>query len=117
MKETDIMRLIQVKINEKLDCITFRNNVGLFTTKDGRKIRTGLRKGSSDLIGWTPIKITKEMVGKTVAVFTAIEVKQNGKKPEKGGEQEKFIENVNRVGGIAFWCSSPEEALSKFNLK
>lgn len=48
----------------------FRNNVGLFKTIDGRIIKTGLHNGSSDLIGWTQVKITPDMVGKTVAILT-----------------------------------------------
>jgi len=56
--------------------------------------------GASDLIGWTPVVITPEMVGQTVAVFTAGEAK-----PATGGkaseDQEKFIAAVRRDGGIA----------------
>ena len=41
-----------------------------------RQIKYGLCNGSSDLIGWTPITITPDMIGKKIAVFTAIEVKK-----------------------------------------
>lgn len=59
----------------------------------------GLCVGSSDLIGWKQITITPEMVGKTVAVFTAIEVKtETGRLRE---EQCKFIDAVRRAGGLA----------------
>jgi hypothetical protein len=33
------------------------------------------KTGTSDLIGWTRVEITPDMVGSTVAVFTALEVK------------------------------------------
>ena len=92
----------------------FRNNVGLFKTIDGRTIKTGLHNGSSDLIGWTQVKITPDMVGKTVAIFTAIECKKEGfvmpKNPNetlKG--QINFIEQVKKSGGYAGFARSDEE--------
>lgn len=77
----------------------FRNNVGLFETKDGRKIKTGLGNGTSDLIGFTSIEVTSDMVGKRIAVFTAIEVKAQKKKGAKN--QMAFINFVKKMGGIA----------------
>lgn len=66
---------------------------------DGRVIKYGLCKGSSDLIGWTPVKITPDMVGSSLAVFTAIEVKAPGEKLRP--EQKNFINAVIHSGGIA----------------
>jgi len=77
----------------------FRNNVGLFQTKDGRKVMTGLCKGSSDIIGWTEVEIKPHMIGKKVAVFTAIETKAAKGKPTK--EQINFVEKVKEAGGLA----------------
>lgn len=92
----------------------FRNNVGLFKTIDGRTVKTGLHNGSSDLIGWTKVVITPDMVGKTVAVFTAIECKKSNfifpKTPNetlKG--QINFIEQVKKSGGYAGFARSDEE--------
>jgi hypothetical protein len=65
--------------------------------KDPRPLHAGLVKGSSDLVGWTPVKITPEMVGKTIAVFTAPEVKDRGKASD---EQKIFIGNVEKANGI-----------------
>lgn len=54
--------------------------------------------GSSDLIGLKRVTITPEMVGKTVAVFTAIEVKAGSSvRPD----QVAFLGKVLRYGGIA----------------
>lgn len=65
--------------------------------------------GTSDLIGWTPVVVTQDMVGATIGVFTAIETKKT-----KGGktsdDQLNFIEQVRRAGGIAGVANSPEAA-------
>lgn len=86
----------------------FRNNVGAYQFK-GRWIKFGLVKGSSDLIGWTPVKVTQDMVGETVAVFTAVECKS-----EKGrvrSEQTYFVQRVKLDGGYAGIARSVEDAL------
>lgn len=78
----------------------FRNNNGVGLTLDGRdKIKFGLGKGTSDYVGWTRLEITPDMVGKIVAVFTAVEIKSSdGKLTES---QKDFIDLVNKSGGIA----------------
>lgn len=90
----------------------FRNNVGLakFLDRFGkpRKVRYGLCPGSSDLIGWTPVTITPDMIGRTVAVFTAIEVKRDQFEDPKPG-QVRFLEAVRRAGGIGIQCHDEEQ--------
>lgn len=76
----------------------FRNNVGLFTTRNGTPIRTGLCVGSSDLIGWT-----------RDGRFLAIEVKRVGESPTF--DQIKFLNAVREAGGVAFVATSGEDAL------
>jgi hypothetical protein len=72
----------------------------------------GLCNGSSDLIGWTSIEITPDMLGKKLAVFSAIEVKtETGK---LSPEQKIFLENVKNAGGIAKICRKLEDL--DFNL-
>lgn len=58
----------------------------------------GMPGGWPDLSGWTEIIITPEMVGKKVAVFTAVEVKTGQLK--LSGEQNKFKDLIERMGGI-----------------
>jgi len=88
--------------------VMFRNNVGVLK-KAGRFVSFGLTKGSSDLIGWTSVKITQEMVGSTVAIFTAIECKSPiGKATSK---QLYFVERVKLDGGYAVVARSVEDAL------
>jgi len=87
----------------------FRNNVGVLQDRNGQHIRYGVcNPGGSDLIGWTRVTVTPEMVGSTVAVFTAVETKT-----EKGRvtpEQERFIAAVVDAGGKAGVARSVEDA-------
>ena len=81
----------------------FRNNVGFMNG-----VKFGLCVGSSDLIGMTSKTITADDVGKTIAVFTAIEIKtEKGRVSEP---QQKFIAMVKRLGGIAGVCRSIDDA-------
>ena len=104
--ETGIQGRIRVAVAGL--CTLFRNNVGLFETKDGRKVRTGLIKGSSDLVGWTEVEVTAEMVGGTVAVFTGLEVKSATGRLTK--PQRTFSANVRAAGGICATARSEGEA-------
>lgn len=66
--------------------------------------------GASDLNGWTEIVITPAMIGRKVAIYTAIETKESGG-GDKSEEQVNFVEQVRQAGGIAGFASSPEDAL------
>lgn len=95
--ETTLLRKIQIRASE-LGCRLFRNNVGVFRMlHDNRIIRAGI-PGTSDLIGWVPITIKPEHVGKTVAVYFAAEVKTPKGKITK--QQSAFLAAVNSDGGI-----------------
>ena len=63
--------------------------------------------GSSDLIGFTPVVITQEMVGTTVAVFTAIEAKAETK---ASPDQKNFMNFVRQNGGLAGVAHNAAEA-------
>ena len=80
------------------DVRLFRNNTGALLDMQGRLVKFGLCKGSSDLIGFRSITITPDMVGQKIAVFTAIEVKDKGKATV---EQKNFINIINNAGGYA----------------
>lgn len=100
----------------KIGCRLFRNNRGLFYTLNGDKTRAGLEAdGASDLIGFAPVTITPDMVGKTLAVLLVAETKKSTwKKPSTDTErqQEKFINFINKSGGIGFFINDPQ-ALKK----
>lgn len=89
----------------------FRNNVGAF--KKGhiikRFIRFGLLKGSADLIGWTSVIVTHEMIGKKIAVFTSLEIKKKTGKAKK--DQIYWAGRVRGDGGYAGIVRSLAEAL------
>lgn len=99
----------------------FRQNVGMawagaakksgntVTITDARPFHAGLCKGSSDIIGWTSVEITPEMVGQKVAVFTAIECKTATGRPTP--EQTNFLERVRAAGGFAGIARCVEDAL------
>lgn len=111
MRESDIQSLIMLALS-KVGCLVWRNNVGTGwvgqaqRTTTGRMIidnprplHAGLCVGSSDIIGIAPD-----------GRFLAIEVKTlTGKVTQ---EQQRFIDAVNRAGGIAGVCRSVEDARS-----
>lgn len=131
MKESSIQKKIMLALSN-VGARLFRNNVGkcwigrskVITEKttmtlnpgdvvitSARRFNAGLHKGSSDLIGWTPIEVTQAMVGGKVAVFTAPEIKSN--KGRLSEDQKKFLKKLNDDGGIGFVARSEEEALQK----
>ena len=84
-------------------------NPGDVVVKNARVLHAGLCVGSSDLIGITPVKITADMVGQTIGVFTAAEVKTKTGRPTP--EQINFIDKINSMGGLAGIVRSPDDAL------
>jgi hypothetical protein len=106
--ETPIMASIQLEAS-RAGARLFRNHVGTYQLKDGRWLSSGLAVGSSDLIGWLPLRVTHDMVGSTLAVFLAVEVKVPGNTATT--EQQLFIDAVRRHGGIAFTATSPADFL------
>ncbi len=127
MKERYIQNLIRIELSN-LGIMNFRNNTGMGWAGKVTKIReagkylcypgdaivrkamplkAGLCEGSSDIIGIKTIVITSDMVGKSIGVFVALEVKaKNGKESEK---QKTFIDNINNAGGIAGIVRSVED--------
>ena len=107
MSEQVIQQEIRLAISSPTTRM-FRNNVGSLKDENGRRVSFGLCAGSSDLIGWLTREITPEMVGKKVAVFTAIEIKTAKGRVSK--LQQNFINAVRNFGGIAGVARSVDDA-------
>ncbi len=120
MLESDVQQLIQIKAME-YGCHLLRNNSGALKDESGRLVRYGLGNvskqhndsiKSSDLIGFTSVA--------GVAVFTAIEVKRPDWKPSmlnaREVAQSNFINWVKKNGGIAGFCTSPDQLAKLLSL-
>ena len=81
---------VQTKIKEKLE------SFGAWCFKAMKSSKGG----TSDLIACLPITITKDMVGKKVGLFVAIEVKDLGKISTTKGIQHYQIKKVKQAGGV-----------------
>lgn len=121
MTETPLMQKIRLAVGKLPTVRLFRNNVGMgwqgkavhqgsrVIIENPRPLHAGLCQGSSDLIGWTTVEVTADMVGEKLAVFTAIEVKTD--KGRTSPEQRNFIQRVQEAGGIAGVARSEEDAI------
>lgn len=87
-----------------------KSKPGTVTLASPRFIEAGLGEGSSDGIGWTPVTVTPEMVGQTVAVFTAVEAKTLAY-PTRTPEQINFHEQVLAAGGLAYLARETESGV------
>lgn len=81
---------------------------GDVVVRQARILHAGLCPGSADLIGYTTIEVTPDMVGQRLAVFTAVEVKTPTGRPTP--QQVAFLEHVRQAGGRAGIARSIEDA-------
>lgn len=122
MTHQDLQKQLQLAASKSRKTTLFPNRVGKgwvgqlvsfvggkLTLANARPLEAGFGTGSSDLIGVTRVAITPEMVGRTVAVFTAVEVKVGKDRLSK--EQKQFLELVKAWGGIALECRETTEPL------
>jgi hypothetical protein len=117
VKETSVVQECRLVASE-CQTILHRNNRGAFKDETGRFVRFGVGDpGGSDLLGWKSVTITPEMVGKKIAVFTALECKIPGWKPSGAAqikhynEQLNFINAVKDAGGIAGFVTCRDDVL------
>jgi hypothetical protein len=86
----------------------WRNNTGRLRDERGQLVTFGLCPGSADLIGYRSVTVTADMVGQTLAVFAAVEVKAPTGRPTP--EQTAFLEHVTAAGGLAGIARSVDDA-------
>jgi hypothetical protein len=122
MLESHIQADIRITLGKLRHTRLLRNSkgqgwMGKLVSRDGgrvvlenaRQVAMGLiAPGSSDLVGPVQVVITPAMVGQTIAVFAALEIKRPGIKPEQ--EQTDFVTFVRNFGGIGEIVHSPDEA-------
>lgn len=120
MTEETAQNAVRLRAAE-LGCAMWRNNSGALRDARGRMVRFGLGNDSakinavwksSDLIGIVPVMITPAHVGMTLGVFAAAEMKDpttwRGVRlsDERAQAQENFLQQVQRLGGAASFCTS-----------
>ena len=109
--EAQIKNEIRLAVGSLPGIRIFNNPVGLAYTKSDTgytPIRMGLCPGSPDLIGWKSVTVTPDMVGRKLAVFAGIEVKN-----EKGRlrpDQVNFIEVLKDAGALVGVARSAQDA-------
>ena len=127
-EESEVQQEVQIKAMH-YGCNLMRNNCGCLLDDTGRPVRYGLgnvskkhqeKIASSDLIGITKVVVTQEMVGMTLGIFTAVEVKKEAWNPNKKLDkretaQNNFINWVRSMGGIAGFANSVDKLKEIFN--
>jgi len=130
-QETDIVHAIQVAVSPT-GARLWKNTRGMFyapgavkqviaalsrgDVKSAVAMLKGLRlvaagllaPGASDLVGFRPVVVTQDMVGQTVAIYSAVEVKSEGGRAT--AEQLHYIDFVRKNGGFAGVAWSVDEA-------
>lgn len=97
----------------------WRNNNGACLDQSGRMIRYGIcndskrvneKFKSSDLIGITPVTVTPEYVGRTLGVFTSVEIKAPGwtyRNTSRERAQMNWLQLVAGLGGLGAFVTGP----------
>lgn len=123
MSEIELMNRLRVRASE-LGARLFRQNTGMawvgkvirgpgayvlgpsdVLIRNARPFHAG-HEGMADLGGWVPVVITADMVGKTIAVYTQVEVKENSKPTPA---QLAWVKAVNAAGGRAGIARNDED--------
>lgn len=97
MREIDLQNQIRLALDKI--AITFRANVGIFYTRDGRPISTGLPKGFSDLFGFR----------RSDGRIFFLEIKTANGRLSK--DQKSFLAAMSKLGAITGVARSVEDAL------
>lgn len=127
--ENNIVNAAMIALS-KAGALVFRNNVGTgwagkmergkdkpvfvgredVIVRNARPLHSGLCVGSADIIGGMRVVVTPEMVGQTVLIFLAPEIKTATGRPSEA--QLNFTKAVVRAGGRAGVARSAAEAVA-----
>lgn len=120
LSESDVQARVRLAASQAGD-VLWRNNSGALKDERGVPVRFGLcneskavndKCKSSDLVGIKRVLVTPQMVGSTVGIFYAREVKRAGWRytgTPREVAQLRFIEAVVAMGGDAgFACSEAD---------
>jgi VRR-NUC domain len=115
MSEQHVQQAIRLALGTRPDVTLWRNNCGkLPDPRTNRWVEFGVANpGGSDLIGLRTVTIGPEHIGRTMAVFSACEVKTPTGRVRP--EQQRFIDFVRSRGGIAGIARSVEDAQRLFS--
>lgn len=106
--ESDVNKAIKDIIDADKTLRVWRNNRGL-AEYGNVKVKYGVGpNGAADWIGYRVVKVTQDMVGKSIAQFVALEAKRPGEKPD--ANQQWFIDRTKAEGGAAGWADSGDVA-------
>jgi hypothetical protein len=97
MREAAILHRCMLALSEA-GCTVFRANVGLFFTRDGRPVQTGLPRGFSDLFGFRP---------DLVPFFCEVKSATGRIRPE----QAAFLQAMRLRGAVAVVARDPEDCV------
>lgn len=98
MNEQDIQSSIRIALSET--CVCFRINVGLYYTKEGGRISTGVPNGFSDLFGH------RRSDGR--AFYIEVKTETGRVRPD----QKNFLNQMRMSGALVGVARSVEEALA-----
>lgn len=86
-----------------------RVQAGDVVISHARPFSTGTPPGFSDVIGAVPLTVTREHIGRRIAVFSTIEVKTKTGRVEP--EQTNFLDVMSGLGCMSGIARSPEDAI------
>jgi len=81
-----------------------RANAGKFRSLYGNQIIEGFPQGFPDYVGYRSVVVTEDMVGQTVAIFAAAEIK--AKTDTRTEQQRKWADKLREAGAL-YACVTP----------
>lgn len=103
-----IKRILEKLSDPSSESRYFKNQVGEAVYAGGARVKYGLTPGAPDIVGYTSMTITEDMIGKKIAVFTGIEVKTGNATRSK--HQKNFANQLIKAGGICGVARKVEDA-------